>query len=297
MTDLPSSSLQLDSFALRITDIRQAALPALHALSLSVGWPHRAEDWQIVLQLGRGIAALDDIGRVLGSAMWFPQEDGFATVGMVITSPRLQAQGAGQTLMRYALRELDGYDLGLNSTRAAKRLYLSMGFQPEATVYQCQGEAVAPPALTLPAGCTLRRLTEADLPALSALDRAAWGAGRAGLLAQLMALSEGVGLFREGALSAFALCRPFGRGHVVGPLVAPDAAEAIAVFAPHVAAHAGRFLRIDTREGVGPFAEFVARCGLGVFDTVTTMSLGRPWLARPGKAGPRSFGLVSQTFG
>lgn len=297
MSDLPSSSLQLDSFALRIVDIRQAEIPALNALSLSVGWPHRAEDWQIVLQLGRGIVALDDIGRALGSAMWFPQEDGFATVGMVITTPRLQAQGAGQSLMRHALRELEGYDIGLNSTRAAKRLYLSMGFQPEATVYQCQGEAVALPPVPVPPGAEIRALTAADLPALSALDRAAWGAGRAGLLVRLMALSTGVGLFREGVLSAFALCRPFGRGHVVGPLVAPDTAEAIAVLAPHVAAHAGRFLRIDTREGVGPFAEFVARCGLGVFDTVTTMSLGRPWLAPPGTPGPHSFGLVSQTFG
>jgi hypothetical protein len=95
VTPTASGSMQLDSFKLELTDIAKVDLRKLHALSMSVGWPHRAEDWQFLVEFGRGIAALDAIGRVLGSAMWFPYGDDFATMGMVITSPRLQANGAG----------------------------------------------------------------------------------------------------------------------------------------------------------------------------------------------------------
>ena len=73
----------------------------------------------------------------------------------------------------------------------------------------------------------------------------------------------------------FALCRRFGRGHVVGPVVAASEADALALVAPHVAAHAGRFLRLDTLEAEGPFRAYLEACGLLLFDTLTLMSLGR----------------------
>ncbi|TGU31125.1 N-acetyltransferase, partial [bacterium M00.F.Ca.ET.152.01.1.1] len=94
--------------------------------SLSVGWPHRAEDWQFLRETGQGFVALDEIGRVLGSAMWFAHGAGLATVGMVITSPRLQTLGAAQWLMKRVFDRIPGCDLRLNATRAARRLYLSL---------------------------------------------------------------------------------------------------------------------------------------------------------------------------
>ncbi|RUX43754.1 N-acetyltransferase, partial [Mesorhizobium sp. M4A.F.Ca.ET.050.02.1.1] len=139
----PSGSLKIDTFSMRIGDIEGIELDRLHGHSLSVGWPHRAEDWQFLRESGRGFVALDEIGRVLGSAMWFAHGTDFATVGMVITSPRLQTLGAGQWLMKRVFEKVAGRDLRLNATRAARRLYLSLDFQPEKTVYQCQGIARA----------------------------------------------------------------------------------------------------------------------------------------------------------
>jgi GNAT superfamily N-acetyltransferase len=300
MTEAESESLQLDSFKLEVGDINTVELDRLHALSISVSWPHRAEDWQFLRDFGKGIVALDEIGRILGSAMWFPYGPDFATVGMVITSPRLQANGTGKWLMSRVLDQMKGRNLGLSATRAARRLYQSLNFQKEATVYQCNGEAVYPPEVALPPDITLRSIEPADFDQIAALDAAAFGADRTALLAKLMTVSKGVALIRDGAIEAFALCRAFGRGHVVGPVVARSQADAIAVVRPHAAEHAGRFLRLDTREKDGVFPEFLSRCGLPVFDTVTTMSLGRPWPVSPDNAPahmPRTYGLVSQALG
>jgi GNAT superfamily N-acetyltransferase len=265
-----------------------------------VGWPHRAEDWQFLRNVGRGIAASDEIGRVLGSAMWFPHGAGFATVGMVITSPRLQSLGAGELLMRRILGEQQGREFRLNATRAARRLYLSLDFHPEKTVFQCQGEARWPQWIRpIPPNTELRRLQEADLAAVVELDAKAFGVSRQTLLDVLFQESVGFGLFRGGQLDAFALCRRFGRGHVVGPVTASRDEDAIAVVAPHISLHAGRFLRLDTHLRDAEFGTFLAQSGLPVFDTVLTMSLGRHVRDLESRSGgqPVTYGLASQTLG
>src|SRR5262249_36146203 len=111
--------------------------------------------------------------------------------------------------------------------------------------------------------------------------------------------STGYGLFRDGRLAAFAFCRPFGRGHVVGPVVAGTDADAIAVVQAHVEDHAGRFLRIDTRSENGPFAAFLSQAGLPIYDTVLSMSLqqGTADPHVPDSRGPAIYALASQALG
>jgi len=290
----------VDSFEMRIGDINNADIEQLHGLSLAVGWPHRAEDWQLAREVGNGIVALDGIGRIQGSAMWFPYGSDFATIGLVITTPRLQAYGAGKWLMGHVLDRVGGRNLGLNATRAARRLYRSLNFSAEALVFQCQGESTLPPDVESSSGRVLRALAQTDLQAIAELDRVAFGADREMLLARLLGCSESVGLIRDGRIEAFSLCRRFGRGRVIGPVVAANDADAIAVVRPYVAKHAGSFLRLDTREQGGAFSEFLSRCGLPVYDTVTTMSRGHPWLTAPGRQAPReprTYALVGHALG
>jgi GNAT superfamily N-acetyltransferase len=295
-----SESLAIDVFETHLTDINAVDLAQLHALSIAVGWPHRAEDWQFMRAAGRGIVALDEIGRLLGSAMWFPYTETLAAIGMVITSPRLQALGTGQWLMKRVMAECDGRGFRLNATRAALRLYISLDFDRRRTVVQCQGRAVWSDGAAVSADAMeLRPLVAADLPAVIDRDAAAFGVPRSELITGLFQQSSGYGLFRAGRLAAFALCRHFGRGHVVGPVVASGDEDAIAVVAPHVAAHEGHFLRLDTHLEAGPFRTFLDRSGLSVFDTVTTMSLrtefGDPNREAAGE--PVTYALASQAFG
>ncbi|WEX89686.1 GNAT family N-acetyltransferase [Sinorhizobium garamanticum] len=296
--DAPAAeSKVIDSFEMHVAGIESADLEQLHALSVSVGWPLRSEDLQFLRECGHGYVARDEIGRLTGSAMWFPHGDDFATIGMVITSPRLQTNGTARWLMDHVLSDCRGRNLRLNATRAARRLYHSLGFQPVRTIYQCQGTVRRPADLTTPTEqSAVRRLEGEDLAAVVDLDAGAFGVSRAALIGKLFAQSIAYGLFRGGRLCAFALCRPFGRGHVIGPVVAESDADAITVIRQHVAAHENQFLRLDTPVETGTFATFLSQSGLTVFDTVLAMSRrgkGRPEVV----PGQNLYGLASHALG
>uniref|UniRef100_UPI003100EFA3 hypothetical protein n=1 Tax=Neorhizobium sp. EC2-8 TaxID=3129230 RepID=UPI003100EFA3 len=161
------------------------------------------------------------------------------------------------------------------------------------------GEAIAPSKpLTIVEGQTLRRLDRSDLDAVVVLDSPAFGTDRRRHLVRLFESSICYGLYEGERLLAYSMRRRFGRGHVVGPIVASCDEDAIAVTHPHVKAHAGTFLRIDTHFGSGPFANFVHQSGMAAYDTVTTMVTSDK--ANYGASGPGKhvvYALASQSFG
>ena len=291
--------LHVDAFELRFADIADVPLSQLQALSMSVGWPHRSQDWQHLRDVGRGFVALDEIGRVSGSTMWFPHEESFATFGMLITAPRLQTNGTAEWLVKRMLEECHHERIRLNATRAARRMCATFGFMPKQTVFQCQGEILSvPQAGDIRPGLDLRRLERSDLDAVAALDEPAFGTLRYQHLKRLFESSICYGLYDGGRLMAYSMRRRFGRGHVVGPVVAYCEEDAIAVVHPHVVAHVGSFLRLDTHFGAGLFASFIQQSGMSVFDTVTTMvSSERASYGAPNTGSPIVFALASQSFG
>lgn len=288
-------SVRLKSFELIAQDIDSVDVSLLHALSMGVGWPHRPKDWDFLRRAGRGIVAVDGIGRVFGSAMWFPHGDDFATIGLVITSPRTQAQGNGRWLMEQVFEQCGDRNLALNSTKAAYNLYISLGFTKEAIVYQYQGD-VAPRLPPLPdLNGQLSELSNDKLHEITALDTQAFGINRERLLALLSEGASVCTLRRGDEIVGYSMCREFGRGHVVGPIVASNAQDAIHLVAVHLKDLAGHFVRIDTRER-GVFAEFLQQSRLALSETVTTMSKGRRFLTT-NEGGPAVFGLAGHALG
>lgn len=289
----------LDTFEVTLAGIEDVALAQLQALSIGVGWPHRGEDWEFLRSVGQGLAAVDKIGRVVGSAMWFPYNERFATIGMVITTPRLQAQGAGRWLMENVLQRVGDRALGLNATAESLRLYVSLDFKIKQPMYQRQGIAAAPPDATLPAGARLRPFDTGDLAEIIALDKRAFDSDRSMLMTRLVEVSTGHVLEHDGGIRAFSLCRRFGRGYVIGPVVAATDEDAIAVTQPYLAQYAGRFVRVDTRQRTGLYPQFLELSGLPVYDKPNTMWMGRPWPVSSGDVppdAPITYGLASHTL-
>jgi GNAT superfamily N-acetyltransferase len=296
VAEMTTETFLLDSFSVAVCDIAAADLKALHALSLSVGWSHRAEDWAFMREVGCGLVAMDESGRVHGSAMWFPFGDAFATVGMVIVTPLLQNHGGGQRLMRHLLDQVNGRALGLHATSQSHQLFRSLGFADEGPVYLRQGAAGPPPEAPPAAAAELRAVKRSDLSEIRRLDRLATGHDRCALIEHLMARSHGVALEAGAGLEGVALMRPFGRGWVIGPVIAKSEEDAIRLIHPLVAAREGAFLRIDIGDAGGRLADFLERCGLGVSEIVTRMSRDEPWPFRT-DAAAAMYGLASHATG
>lgn len=288
-------SVHLKSFELVARDINDVDVELLHALSISVRWPHRPKDWDLLRRAGHGIVAVDGIGRVFGSAMWFPQGDDFATIGLVITTPRAQAQGGGRWLMDQVLEQCGDRNLALNATHAAYSLYVSLGFTSEAIVHMRQGQIPQTLPAMLALDGELNELPSDRLGEITALDTRALGTNRAELLALLAEDASIATLSRNGAVVGYSMCREFGRGFVIGPTVARNDQDAVHLTAVHAKKLAGRFVRVDTRERNGVFAEFLQQSGLDVAETVTTMSKGRRFLNRE-DSGPWVYGLAGHAL-
>ncbi|MET7248058.1 GNAT family N-acetyltransferase [Methylobacterium sp. EM32] len=291
----PPNTMRLKSFELATQDIATVDVDALHGLSLGVEWPHRPGDWEALRALGHGVAAIDEIGRVFGSAMWFPHGEECATIGMVITSPRLQAHGGGRWMMERILQQCGERRLILNSTRAAYRLYVSLGFEPQATVYQCQGQATSAAAPRPSLADAVEVLMPSALDEVAGLDAAGFGAERPRLMAQLARTAEIRGLRRDGRLVGYGMRRAFGRGTVIGPVVAESEEEAASLVASLLAGLDGQFVRLDTRQETGPLRSYLEAAGLRLFDTVRTLTRGAPLpFVEPGR--PGVYGLAAHAL-
>jgi predicted N-acetyltransferase YhbS len=267
-------------------------LPAAAALTRAVQWPHRVEDWQFVHRLGRGfVASAGD--TVVGAVLWWPFGEDAGSLGMLIVDPDRQRAGIGRRLTEVVIADAGERALSLHATADGLPLYERLGFRRTGEIRQHQGAAFTAPVVPLPAGCRIRPLGRADAEAVIALDAAATGLARGVVLTGLLAVSDGVILDRDGEIGGFALLRRFGRGYVIGPVVAPDHDGARALITHWVGSHAGMFLRIDvpTETGLSPWLD---ELGLGAVSTAPAMTRGTP--PRRGTQ-PRTFALISQALG
>lgn len=268
-------------------------LPRAQALSADLRWPHRPVDWEQGFAHSEGIVAERD-GEVVGTAQRWLWGDRHATVGLVIVSPTCQGRRIGHRLMSALLDGLDGRTVLLHATAEGRGLYERLGFVRVGEIRQHQGVAQPAPLIALPAGWRLRPAGLNEAQALHKLDADARGMPRPALIDDLVTLSDAcVVLDHEGTQQGFAILRRFGRGHVIGPVVAPDAESAKALIAHLAGMNAGRFTRIDIDFDSG-LAEWLEGIGLLRVDAPTTMVRGAP-LQHP-EGAPKLFAIVTQAL-
>lgn len=238
--------------------------------------------------LGTGLVAVDAAGEILGTAMWWSTGAEAGTLGMVLVAPAQQGKGVGRALTQAAIGSTGRRALMLNATEAGLRLYDSLGFRAAGAVRQHQGRLVTSPR---PTTVSARPFETADSATLTALDAAAFGAPRAALLDHLLRIGHAMVLETVDGVSGFAIRRAFGRGQVIGPLVAANEEDAIALVA---AIAAPGLLRVDIPAEATRLAGWLSDAGLPCIDSATTMLCGT-WPERSLR--PRGFALVSQALG
>lgn len=275
------------------------------ALSQAAGWPHRREDWALLLGIGRGVAALDDGGRVAGTAMGV-RFGPVAMANMIIVDEAMRGRGLGRRLMRAAMERVEGEgrpEWRLVATPEGMPLYRSLGFGETATVRQYQG-AVGRVAGAENAARWLDAPAPRDLERIAAIDRAATAADRRSLL-DALAASGRFAVLRDtgGQACGYGVLHPFGRGMTAGPIVARTAREAADLLVHMARDCAGGFLRVDTvsaPQASCPLAGAIAALGLPQAGEGTEMrrpAEGAPPPAVAAAGDFHRFALASQALG
>lgn len=282
------SSANLDKGVVGV--LERQHLPQALELSHALQWPYTLKDWQFALDLGHGIA-IERGGRLAATALWWPYGEDYASAGMIIVAAHAQRRGMGGALMDELLAQAAGRTIILNSTAEGLTLYTRLGFEPYGAVFQHQAVLARPPEAE-PTGM-IRALKDGDLAALRMLDRAASGMERDALLGALKEVGDICVMERGGELVGYGCVRPWGRGVVIGPVIAKSVEDARALIASLALDHVGAFVRIDITDSseLGPWLQ---ESGLPKVGEVTSMALGRPPESAPST---RLFALSNQSLG
>jgi GNAT superfamily N-acetyltransferase len=202
----------------RLRSLRQQDIAGALRLKEAAHWNQTEEDWQRLLELGpEGCFVISQGDVVAASATVVLYGTDLAWIGMVLTLPEFRKQGLASRLMERVLEVAVSRSVGkvgLDATDMGFPLYRTFGFETECIVERWERPADAKPVSPAVVG---------PWRPAPALDRLAFGADRAKLLASLArveAASVGDG---EG----YAMMRPGSRAAYFGPCVAksPAAAE------------------------------------------------------------------------
>jgi ribosomal protein S18 acetylase RimI-like enzyme len=259
-------------------------------LSREMSWPYRVEDWDFALQLGHGFV-LQCAGMVIGTALWWPYGETHASAGMIIIAKAAQGRGYGTQLMDAVLAAAHPRTIVLNSTAEGLALYERRRFGPIGVIHQHQG--IPKQRYEAPRPCLVRAMAPSDFEAITRLDRQATGWTRREMLGRLIEVGDGYVLLRDGIPRGYAISRLFGRGHVIGPVVAESPTDARALIEAALAPLGSVFVRVDTST-TSQLGEWLEGIGLQQVGDATTMVLG---MQMPSTGPARMFALANQSFG
>jgi predicted N-acetyltransferase YhbS len=255
-------------------------------LSRQAGWPHRLEDWEMAIALSTGVVALDG-ERVVGTTLTTRYGNDCATINMVIVAESMRGQGLGRKLMQAGLEAASDLPCRLIATEEGLPLYKKLGFSEAGIVLQHQGicpEIVAPTDVEL--------ATPGDFSAVAALDREAFGADRGMLLSYLQNVGRIAILRKGGVPTGYSCLRSFGRGQVIGPVVAANTGDAQKLIRFLMADCTGIFVRVDTT--TTSLSTWLAEHGLAHVGGGTAMRRGGQISPSPRV---KTFALANQAFG
>ena len=184
----------------------RADIPAAVRIKEAAGWNQTETDWHNLLRLAPETCfALECDGALAATATAVRYGRRLAWIGMVLTDPACRRRGFARQLVERAIEELTARRvewIKLDATEMGVPLYRQLGFEPECGVERWG--TIAGPA---PRVRDLSRQGQ-----WSGLDRQAFGADRAELLATLAPLGaaslggdqgEGYAMARAGSQAAY----------------------------------------------------------------------------------------------
>jgi GNAT superfamily N-acetyltransferase len=211
-------------------------LPDCIALSAEANWNQNEADWRLMLAIGRGFGLSDAAGRLVATAIALPFERRFGWISMMLVTADHRRRGLATRLMQNAIDALlaEGCVPLLDATPAGRQVYRRIGFEDCWSLERLQltSDLGSAPAVAAH-GVDIRPIAADDWPAVLEYDRRVFGASRSPILRDLARRVPQAALVAEsdGRLCGAVFARDGRAATQLGPLIADDAAAALALLA------------------------------------------------------------------
>jgi GNAT superfamily N-acetyltransferase len=217
------------------------------ALSAEAGWNQTGDDWRIFITRGATFGIRAE-GALVATAAALPYEGAFGFVAMVLTTPAWRHRGFARRLLALAMQELaaSGHVALLDASAQGQPVYERDGFVPLDTIERWSGQAGGEP-----------HEGTAEPDTVAALDAAAFGAARRFLFDDMLAREGSAAIAEPGGC---VMARRGLRASHIGPLIAADEAQALALLRRMLARLAGPVI-LDAPVRWRALAGFLARNG------------------------------------
>jgi GNAT superfamily N-acetyltransferase len=282
------------SEALAIERLVAADIAGGLALSDAAGWNQTADDWAFFIAAGKTIGVRDEVGRLVASAAALPYGGGVGWIAMVLVDEEHRHRGLASRLVASCVETIarSGRVPVLDATPAGAEVYRRSGFVAGFAFERWQGDVDA----------TDRAAADRDVDlgdpdsvaALVAIDRPVSGVGRAALLGAF-AGRPATRAWLSDDRSGFVMTRSGRRATQIGPLIANDAAAAVALVERALAGVAGRVF-IDTATHQPALQRALAARGFVRQRPFVRMALAATPVAALA-ASPRLFAVAGPEFG
>ncbi|QTL03865.1 GNAT family N-acetyltransferase [Aquabacter sp. L1I39] len=214
-----------------------------------------------------GLFEAGELASVISAVTYGPA---FGFIGFYICRPDMRGQGYGRAVWYSALERLGSRVVGLDGVLDQVDNYARSGFVLAHRNIRYGGLPHAPAA----PHPDIKALDALLVPAVMAFDRRHFLFDRPGFLSRWLLPTEGraFAAHKDGGIAGYCVVRRCGSGHKIGPLFAPDAATARALYGAacghaHAAAP-GEPIFLDVPEPHAAAREMAQEAGLTpVFET------------------------------
>lgn len=291
------------------TGLRPRALTPADAeravrLSDEAGWNQTAADWRLMLRLGRGVGIETGAGDLIATIIGLPHglpavpaAPRFAWVSMVLVTGAWRRRGLARWLLGDCLDHFADAGLMpvLDATPDGRLVYRQLGFVDGFALDRMAAETPIAPADTAAPGAACGLICAID--DIAAYDAAAFGADRRPILDHLHEGQPGLAHLSRArdAVVGHVLARAGRRALHLGPIVADDAATAVALLGAALrAAPPHRPIVVDAFTHQAVFRTALCAAGFRPVRSFTRMHRGdRP----PTADAARLFAAAGPEFG
>jgi GNAT superfamily N-acetyltransferase len=233
-------------------------------LSTEAGWNQNEADWRYFLSKGI-VFGMRDGARLVATAALLPYSAGNAWISMVLVTADFRRRGIATMLVDACLEVAArrGLTTWLDATPAGAAVYGPLGFTPTLQLRRLRLAKRQEAKAT-------RQLSDGNLDALVVRDASTMGFDRSTLLTEFAARS---GSRVASGAQAMALTRDGRTARHIGPLLADDADQALALIDAIVSSESGPWL-IDAVHSRDEFLDGLVRSGWNIERPFQRMRFG-----------------------